>query len=610
MPLSYLICTFLGFTFFLIAILAQINSAQIKVYLIASSVVLYGLPILKDAALGLTRFKVNGNLLFSIAILGLILLNKLFEAAIYMGIVSFGKIFQDLIFDKFYTKIEKQFQRPTTCQKFVDDKLINCPIEQLSAGDIISLQPNHICPVDAIITKGQGELAKSIVGKNIINNILNPDDVLYAGSIVKNNALILKATSNADKSFLLNAYKSIAQSVQQIQIIEDNNYSNSYSKRILTFIIFMALPFFFFKVQMILWIEYSIILLLVFSPYNSIIKTSILLFANIIKKSCENGIITNKPTAIQIANSVKVVAIEKNTVLTKDKLILSNIYAPYPFSRTQLLQIISNLTTAANHPLAKTISKNALEFESVTINTENVVVGENEQYNVQGQVTGHNVVLGTNVFLEKHGIKTSILLKKYSEYLTNGCTVLFVAVDGQPAGLISFIDDIMPKTFSIIRQFRSYGIKNVILLSQSINKSDKKSKPVSFSHNSSTASKIANIKRLHHRYGNIMLVGDIKTDLPSLNQADISVAVEVLNSDNNVVDISIITNNFDKLPELFRLNNIYKKTLNVYKKLYFLLKLILLILVILNYIYLWQALLLDCLISLILLLNCRFSIKF
>ena len=82
---------------------------------------------------------------------------------------------------------------------------------------------------------------------------------------------------------------------------------------------------------------------------------------------------------------------------------------------------------------------------------------------VTGNIDGHSVVLGNPGLLESLSIATESLLMVAETDRALGQTVMFVAIDGQAAGLISVADPIKKSTPEAIRDLHAEGVKIVML---------------------------------------------------------------------------------------------------------------------------------------------------
>ena len=162
--------------------------------------------------------------------------------------------------------------------------------------------------------------------------------------------------------------------------------------------------------------------------------------------------------ALEILGRVDTLVIDKTGTLTVGKPRLKSIVAVPGRDESELLRLAAGLERSSEHPLAAAIVSQALErgllvpagpedFQSVT--------GQG----VRGTVEGRSVAIGTADFV---GV-TGDLADRAEILRRDGHSVVFVAVDGEPAGLLAIADPIKPSAAEAIRRLREDGLRVVML---------------------------------------------------------------------------------------------------------------------------------------------------
>lgn len=602
----------LGLLLFAAAIFLPAHSSiNSKLYLLSLSIVLSGWQIFRTACINFINRRVDPSVLITLAIIGLLSQSMLIEAAVYICLLGVLHFIQNILAEKLINeKLDIWPKLPDEVMKLEDEQTKKMPTEQINVDDLIILGSGEMLAADAIIEEGDGKIKPSLVGLDILPETVQENNLLFASATNLEQPLKLRVIANKNDSLFNTATKTILEAIKRKKFIEIQKYSQNWSRRLLVFILFMALPFFFLGQPMLTWLQYSLTILLIFAPYNAIIESSGVLIARALDKAARLGIIVLDQHSFEQAAEIEAIAFAKDTTLTSGLLIMSNIYAPYPFNRNEVLLAAATLTKAANHPLAQSILQQAQGLDLPDTLTVQLIE-HNEANNIQAWVEGKELLFGSNSFLEAKGIKTCSLLRKYAEYLAHGSTVLFVAIDGQAAGVISFIEDLRPQVFATIGKIRSLGIPNIIMLTKEQEKAAlSASRPLGFTKavsNLSDNSKAPVVQKLHFEYGSILIVGDAKKDSALMKNADISIAINVekdLNAATKNADIVMLGDYFYSLPQLFALSKSVSKTLGAYKKIILIGKIAFIILALLNYLYLWQIIFLDGLIGILFILYC------
>ena len=99
-----------------------------------------------------------------------------------------------------------------------------------------------------------------------------------------------------------------------------------------------------------------------------------------------------------------------------------------------MLRLVGSLENVSEHPLASAIVAGAKERGAslVAVDGFDSVTGKG----VMGTIDGRRVAVGNPKMLESISLSIEALQPKADELRRNGQTVMFVAVDDRPAGLI------------------------------------------------------------------------------------------------------------------------------------------------------------------------------
>jgi Cu+-exporting ATPase len=177
------------------------------------------------------------------------------------------------------------------------------------------------------------------------------------------------------------------------------------------------------------------------------------------------GVLVKNAEALEIMEQVDTVVVDKTGTLTEGKPRLVAVQAASGFAGEEVLLLAASLERASEHPLAAAIVGGAQErgmtpgqtdaFESVT--------GKG----VTGKVNGRAVALGNIKLFEQLGIDPGDLPHKAETARAGGQTVMFVAIDGQAAGMVGVADPVKDSTAEAIRDLHAEGVKVVMLTGDS-----------------------------------------------------------------------------------------------------------------------------------------------
>ena len=178
------------------------------------------------------------------------------------------------------------------------------------------------------------------------------------------------------------------------------------------------------------------------------------------------------------------------------------------------------ISIAAN-PIAGAESRgvtlqNASEFESMT--------GKG----VRGVIDGHRVALGNAALLEHLQIDAHALTARAEELRNSGQTVMFVAIDGQPAGLIGVADPVKETAAEAIRELHAQGVRIVMVTGDSATTANAVARKIGIDEVIAGVlpdAKAETVKRLQAEGRIVAMAGDGINDAPALAQADVGIAM-------------------------------------------------------------------------------------
>jgi Cu+-exporting ATPase len=147
---------------------------------------------------------------------------------------------------------------------------------------------------------------------------------------------------------------------------------------------------------------------------------------------------------------------------------------------------------------------------------------------VVGRVDGHDVALGNRRLLDDLGVALGDLIERAEALRRDGQTVMFVAVDGEPAGLVGVADPIKPTTPEALHLLRQSGLHIVMLTGDSRATAEAVARKVGIQDVQAEVlpeQKIAIVKRLQTEGRRVAMAGDGVNDAPALAQADVGIAM-------------------------------------------------------------------------------------
>jgi Cu+-exporting ATPase len=243
-------------------------------------------------------------------------------------------------------------------------------------------------------------------------------------------------------------------------------------------------------------------------------------------RGAEIGVLLRNAESLEVMEQVDVVVVDKTGTLTEGEPTLRTVAPQPPFTAPNILRLAASLEKVSEHPLATAIVRGAEEQGIATVDVANFrsVTGKG----VVGTVGGRQVAVGTLQLLSDLGADASSLVTAANDLRTRGETVMFVAVDGAAAGLISVADPVKATTADAIRALHDDGLRVVMVTGDSRITAEAVARAVGIDQVEAEVlpeGKVAAVKRLQAQGHRVAMAGDGINDAPALAQADVGIAM-------------------------------------------------------------------------------------
>jgi Cu+-exporting ATPase len=243
-------------------------------------------------------------------------------------------------------------------------------------------------------------------------------------------------------------------------------------------------------------------------------------------KGAQMGVLFKNAEAIEVLRKVDTLVVDKTGTLTLGKPKLVSVQAALEWDDARLLRLAASLERGSEHPLAAAIVEGAEERRVPLTRTEGFdsVTGKG----VQGQIDGHAVALGNRALMEQLGIDIAALWDAAEALRREAQTVMFVAVDGRPAGLLGVADPIKETTPEAVRQLHHEGLRIVMLTGDNRTTAESVAAKLGIDEvipDVLPDQKADVIKRLQHEGRIVAMAGDGINDAPALAQAAVGIAM-------------------------------------------------------------------------------------
>jgi P-type Cu+ transporter len=402
-------------------------------------------------------------------------------------------------------------------------------LDALQVGDRLRVRPGEKVPVDGVVLEGSTSIDESMVSGEPIPVEKRPGDPVVGATINGTGGIVMRAEKVGAETLLARIVAMVAEAQRSrapIQKLADV-ISGWF---VLVVIAVAALAFAAWALlgpepKLAHALINAVAVLIIACPCALGLATpmSIMVATG---QGASMGVLFRNAEAIEHLRKVDTLVVDKTGTLTAGKPVLSEVRTVEGGDESELLALAAGLEAASEHPLAEAIVAGARargarpsavgEFDSVT--------GKG----VRGTVSGRAVALGNRAMMDDSGVDPEPLAAEAERLRADGRTVMFVAVDGELAGIVAVADPIKESTPEAIDALHAEGIRIVMLTGDSRATAEAVAKRLGIDEVVAEVlpdQKVDAVKRFQSEGRFVAMAGDGINDAPALAQAQIGVAM-------------------------------------------------------------------------------------
>lgn len=402
-------------------------------------------------------------------------------------------------------------------------------LDQVQVGDILRVKPGGKVPVDGEIVDGHSNVDESMITGEPVPVEKRSGDKVSAGTVNQTGSFSLRADNIGTDTLLARIIQMVneaGRSRAPIQKLADQVAGWFVPAVIAVAVIAFAVWAIFGPSPALAnGLVAAVSVLIIACPCALGLATPISIMVGVGRGATE-GVLIKDAEALELMEKVDTLVIDKTGTLTEGKPKLQSIVAASGFDESQVLHYAASLDALSEHPLAEAIVNHAKEqnqspapvtqFESVT--------GKG----VRGQIDGKLVLLGNLRLMESEQIDVSALDGQVQTLREQAQTVMFLAIDGKLAGIVSVADPIKATTREAIEQLHAAGLRIVVLTGDNATTAAAVAKQLGlddFRADVLPEDKLNYLKALQKEGRIVAMAGDGVNDAPALAQANVGIAM-------------------------------------------------------------------------------------
>ena len=568
------------------------------------AIVLCGFPIILEAIIGLvTEFDIKADVLVSLALIASVCIGEDFAAGEVAFIMQLGGLLEELTVAKARAGIEKLVHlTPQTARVIKDGKEIIIPAEKVQVGDILRVLPGEGVPVDGIIISGQTSVNQAVMTGESLPVDKTVGDEVSSGTVNQFGAFEMKASKVGEDS-------SIQRMIRLVQSADAGKAKIvGIADHWATWIVVIALT-----AAALTWlisgqIIRAVTILVVFCPCALVLATPTAIMAAI-GNATKHGFLVREGDALERLARVNVIAFDKTGTLTYGTpKVVAAVSSNENYNNNDIYRLAASAEQMSEHPLGKAIV-NCYKKEGAALSkAENfqMILGRG----VCAVVDGKKILAGNPELLKENGVDVDVHIKECvdvgsenvgskevlaanakgeenssanfsaakiskelspkntekfqdnfnpEQYIKLGCTVTYVAIDGNYAGFIALSDTLREESTAMIDSLNSLMVQPVLLTGDHENAAKTIASLLHINEvraNCLPEDKLKYIDSYQQENKMVCMIGDGINDAPALKRAEVGIAMGGVGSDIAVdaADIALVDDEIKELPHLIALS--------------------------------------------------------
>ena len=545
---------------------------------------------------------INENLLITISCIGAYLVGKSSEGLMVIILYEIGKILEEKAINKTRKSISDLMDiKPEYANLKKGDEIEIVEPSEVKVGDIVVAKQGEKIPLDGVVVKGTASLnTASLTGESKPQDV-DENYIVLSGSIVLEGLLEIKVTEKYENSTVSKILELVENATDKKAKTE--TFVNKAAKIYTPIVIGIAILVGIF-LPLISNVTYggengsiyrALIFLVISCPCAIAISVPLCYFSGI-GKSSKEGILIKGSDYLDELKDVKEIVFDKTGTLTKGQFGISKIevYSD-KYVENDVLKYVVWGESYSNHPIAKSIVRNAKNVETKKIENYEEITGKGIKYSINGKT----VLVGN-----------SSLVGKEDEIAES--TKIYLKIDDELVGAILLKDEAKHGTKEAIQALNSRGIVTKMFTGDNKKAAKQIAEELGISEFAAEMlpdQKYSELEKELEKYkgtnGKVAFVGDGINDSPVLARADVGISMGGVGSGSAIEasDIVVMTDSIDRIDCAI---DISKKTSKIIKQnLIFSIgvKIVVLILSVFGVANMWEAVFADVGVTLITVLN-------
>ncbi|KAB2844455.1 MAG: copper-translocating P-type ATPase [Burkholderiales bacterium] len=415
--------------------------------------------------------------------------------------------------------------QPATVQREKEGVVSEVPVAQMRPGDLFLVRAGDAVPIDGLVLEGESSVDEAMLTGESLPVAKQAGAKVFAGTLNQSGSLRCVATAVGGQTLLAGIIRLVAAaqgSKAPVQRLVDRVAAVFVPVVLVMALLTWALTWF-LQADLALAVVNAVAVLVIACPCALGLATPTALMVGV-GRGAQAGILIKNAAALEHAQRVDVLVVDKTGTLTLGEPRVTAIYPRGGISTDGLLELAAGLEQGTVHPLARAILKEAqargLAPAVVTHAQTRSGLG------VSGQLDEALLRLGSPQFLHAEGLAFDAA--EFAAWQQAGQTVVGVARDDQLLGWLTLADTLRPGVERVVAALQRQGTRVVMLTGDHAATAAAiagRAGITEFQAGLMPQAKAEAVRAWQAQGQRVGMVGDGINDAPALAQADVSFAM-------------------------------------------------------------------------------------
>ena len=401
------------------------------------------------------------------------------------------------------------------------------PAEELVAGDEVIVRPGERIPADGVVLSGTTSVDESAITGEPIPVEKQAGDKVTSATINKQGSIHFSAERVGEDttiSQIIRLVDEASASKAPIARMADK-IAGVFVPAVIAIAVLAGAAWLAMGASVEFAFSIAICILVISCPCSLGLATPVAIMVGT-GKGAENGILIKSGEALEIAQSVDTVVMDKTGTITEGRPVVTDITTVNGVSEQEFLAIAAGLEKGSEHPLAEAVMTAARErgIAPKAMTDFKALFGRG----VEAEADGHVYAAGNDKLMAEKGIDLTPYEAHLASLADDGCTPLIFAEDDRVIGILAAADVEKATSREAIARFRAMGIDVVMLTGDNARTAEAIRRRMDIPKVIAGVlpeNKAEHIKKLQAEGHRVAMIGDGINDAPALAQADLGIAI-------------------------------------------------------------------------------------